>query len=1058
MLPVSSASCSAAWTALQRLSTFLNLPETHIQPSSPSANPSILMREATFRWGLSDLSPVLHNISLDVKAGQMVAITGPIGSGKSSLLLAILKEVALSSGVLEVSGSISYASQEPWLVSESVRENILFGLPMRAERYCEVLRVCGLESDIKMLADGDNTIVGERGAGLSGGQRQRVSLARAVYRDSNIYLLDDPLSAVDQRVALHIFQQCFKGFLRDKIVLFVTHQLQYLSSCDLVIVMEHGRVVSNCSFKMLANDRDSPLFAMLRQHDEIEEEKDEITIEEVIVEAPSESLPSDGRLIEACPTNFDLFFLSDPPIDPTADIPPQATVFQWPHEARTMTCTQGPPRHHELYNEITYNSLTLYGTSDVNVHLHKVVGISGSMPPQQLRKPSNMAVTYREYLSAGVGLQLTCLVMCFIVIVHSARLTGDWWLKEYTSNGLNLSSTDYLSIYAVLTVLFSTLVLLRGIAWIHVSLSKSRMFFQELLKSISHAPMAFFDMVPLGSILAVFSRYLAHLDDLLSDQIFQALMYFPMSIGAMLLPSIYVPYSFSIALGLLCMVFLLTWFVQPAEQILKQMEAASKPCIFSHLSTSLEGVFSLRAYQAQERFENINLQNIDKNNRSLYSLTMVKAFLAFYIDCFTAVYIFLCGMLIIVEQVSPSNTGLALSNALQVMIFLQWTVRFASDTHTNMASVQQISFYARKVNPEAPWIMEKRPPPHWPAKGAIEFRNVWLRYQIFAPPVLRGVSFSIRAGEKIGIVGRTGSGKSSLLYCIMRMAEAFKGTVVIDDLNVASIGLHDLRRKVAIIPQEPVMFTGTLRSNLDPSNERSDAELWAILRMVRMENKVKSFPDTLLTPIDDNGARFSVGQRQLFNVARAVLSDCSIVLLDEATAAVDTQTDAIIQDVFRSCFASRTVLTIAHRLSTIIDYDRILVMHQGRCVEFDTAAALLARRDSIFSALVDQTGEESSSRLRGLASVAANARSTKLGALYPLPETCDVRSDSEPTVASNGPRALPRASSSASSSAIPVDTSLDAQGRLLSSAFVSSSSLASSASPSPLLQLFLPPS
>jgi len=535
-------------------------------------------------------------------------------------------------------------------------------------------------------------------------------------------------------------------------------------------------------------------------------------------------------------------------------------------------------------------------------------------------------------------------------------------------------------------------------------------------------------------------------------------MYTPMPIGAMLLPSIYMPYSFSFALGPLCMVFLLTWFVQPAEQILKQMEAASKPCIFSHLSASLEGVFSLRAYhQAQQRFENVNMQNIDKNNRSLYSLTMVKALLAFYIDSFTAVYIFLCGMLIVIEQVSPSNTGLALSNVLQVMVFLQWTVRFASDTHTNMASVQQISFYARKVNPEAPWTTEKRPPPHWPTKGAIEFRNVWMRYQIFAPPVLRGVSFSIRAGEKIGIVGRTGSGKSSLLYCIMRMAEAFKGTVVIDDIDIASIGLHDLRRNVAIIPQEPVMFTGTLRSNLDPSNERSDAELWALLRMVRMEDKVKSFPDTLLTPIDDNGAQFSVGQRQLFNVARAVLSKCSIVLLDEATAAVDMQTDAIIQDVFRSCFASRTVLTIAHRLSTIIDYDRILVMHQGRCVEFDTAAALLARPASIFSGLVDQTGEESSSRLRGLASAAANARAAKLGALSPLPETCDVRSGSEPMVASNG-TAIPWTSSSASSSSMPVGTSLGAERQLLSSAFVSSSSLASSTSPSPLLQLFLPPS
>ncbi|KAI0229208.1 hypothetical protein L0F63_004555 [Massospora cicadina] len=585
------------------------------------------------------------------------------------------------------------------------------------------------------------------------------------------------------------------------------------------------------------------------------------------------------------------------------------------------------------------------------------------------------------YLAAGLGTTLTLATFAYFFLVHCVRLFSDFWLNFWIPDRLSFGTgrhgdAIYLGSYGAFTLVFTFGVLTRGLAFAYGAAKKAHVLHDDMFDSVMRAPMGFFDTTPLGRILSAFSKHQLHVDDTMPDALMQSLQYAPLALGALILVAVVVHWSNAIATVVLVALGLgMVYLTSPAENKLKQLEAITKPPIYAHLTASLEGLFSIRAYHAENRFDRINLDLLDCNHRNLYALQTMKTWVAFYLDILSSFVVFFTALFLVMfsDRTNPSrassNAGLALSNALQMLVFLQWTIRMLGDVQAQMGSVGQLVFYGREIPAEAPVeIPDTKPANSWPAEGQIEFRNVVLRYHKFGVNVLKNVSFIIRPSEKVGIVGRTGSGKSTLLVSLLRIVEAAEGQILIDGVDIAKLGLKDLRTKVAIIPQEPVLFVGSIRTNLDPFNQTTDEEIWRALDAVHLADKIRSMPNQLESEVIENGKNFSLGQRQLFCIARAVLSNTKVLVLDEATAAIDMATDLIIQSAIKENFAGMTVLTIAHRLNTIIECDKVLVMDGGR-------------PDGQFASLVAQTGQVTANKLREIAQLAADERRAKFGTL-----------------------------------------------------------------------------
>ncbi|KAI8924733.1 P-loop containing nucleoside triphosphate hydrolase protein [Entophlyctis helioformis] len=553
---------------------------------------------------------------------------------------------------------------------------------------------------------------------------------------------------------------------------------------------------------------------------------------------------------------------------------------------------------------------------------------------------------------------LPTLSLVFFVLVQGVRIGADYWLRLWVPRIGGFTDAVYVGVFAAITGVFLSGVLGRGLWFTYVTSDKARRLHNALFEAVMHAPMAFFDTTPLGRVLSAFSKHMLHVDDTMLDAALQALQYFPLGLGTLILCAVIVPWNWATAIGM---------FSYDAD-------IKTKPPIYAHLTATLEGLFSVRAYHAEDRFDAMNLARVDANHEALFAMQCVKSFQALYLDILSSLFIY-CTTLLLV-----------LSRTRTMLVFVQWTVRMWGDVENQMSSVGQLVYYA-KVEPEAPFeIPDKKPPASWPTEGRIRFSNVVLKYQKFGVAVLKNVSCTIYPTEKIGIVGRTGSGKSTLLVSLLRIVEPCEGKITIDDLDVSQIGLHDLRNKVAIIPQEPVMFVGTLRSNLDPFHRSTDEEIWKALDAVQLGDKVRNMPSKLETAVTENGKSVSQGQRQLICIARAILSKAKILVLDEATASLDAQTDLLIQETIKKNFADLTMLTIAHRLNTIIECDRVLVMDAGKVVEFDEPVKLLDRPDGIFRSLVEQTGDAAAAKLRECAEVAHAARVARG---YKIPEDHD---------------------------------------------------------------------
>ncbi|KAI9224695.1 P-loop containing nucleoside triphosphate hydrolase protein [Blastocladiella britannica] len=1017
MTPQAVKSFSGATVSLDRLTTFMRLPEVEAMPTlAPKDDTMVELKNASFAWDGDDHS-TLQDITLSVKKGEILAVIGSVGAGKSSFIAALLGQMSKRKGEAALFGSTSYVPQEAWLLNFTLRDNITFGSDYEQGKFDETIRVCALQRDLTLLAAAEYTEIAERGANLSGGQRQRTSLARAVYADKDIVLLDDPLSAVDQAVGRHIFEECIKGHLKGKTIIFVTHQLQYLPQVDKVIQIKDGKIAKYGTYDELMS-KHADFADLINSHVAAGEDGDDD------VEAmPLEPMVGNSVPVTMSPTadkaggaaaaamGGAAIELNQMTMRSHKNIQINEATIQSMIERNQLSVVRGGnATSHDLSEVIQRNQATIHSVKDFDAaalqaekDLKAADGDSsddeddedsavreqrkkGQLVGEDKSVESRGFLDYVSYATAGNGVEWTIFTCIFFFLVHGVRIGSDYWLKLWIPNSLNLAEDAvdpvYMGTYGGFALLFTIGVLTRGLLFAREASAKAEELHNSMFDRILRAPMSFYDTTPLGRILSAFSKHQFNIDETMPDSAMQALQYVPLTMGALILIMIIVPWNWAPALFMLCVAGLAIYWVTPAENAVKAAEAATKPPIFSHLAVTLEGLFSIRAYRAESRFDGLNMDKLDANHEQFLGLSLIKSWTALYMDLITSVVIYVTALFMVLFQdelggtakARSSTGGLAMSNALQILVFLQWSIRMIGEVQSQMASVGIMDFYS-SVAQEAPdEVPETEPPASWPEHGVVKFDDIVLKYQEFGVAVLKNVTLDIRPQEKIGIVGRTGSGKSTLLVSLLRIVEACNGKVTIDGVDVSKIGLRKLRETIAIIPQEPIMFLGTIRSNLDPFNKSTDDEIWHALEAVHLKDRIWSMPQRLESPVVENGKNFSVGARQCLCISRAILSKTKILVLDEATAAIDMQTDALIQTAIKENFAHLTVLTIAHRLNTIIESDRVIVMEGGRLMEFDSPHNLLQIPGGHFASLVGNTGPATSAKLHSIALEAHEAR------------------------------------------------------------------------------------
>ncbi|XP_077567763.1 ATP-binding cassette sub-family C member 12-like [Stigmatopora nigra] len=861
LFPLAVKALAEASVSIARLKKILLIqnPDPYLVQENGGEH-AIVMKKATLSWQkpnpanesiemgteMDDLSvgqnfnpsATLRNISFTLPKGHLLGVCGNVGSGKTSLISSLLEQMHLFRGSIKANGTFAYVSQQAWIFHGTVRENILMGSPMDPDRYESVLDACSLRADLDILPHADQTEIGERGLNLSGGQKQRISLARAVYSDREIFLLDDPLSAVDAHVGKHIFEQCIQRQLRGKSIILVTHQLQYLEFCHDILVLENGQVLElgNHRTLMRADGRYAQLITGYKAEQAKSGQNKEVAPSEMDEEEPA----TIGIINPAFVTDLD-DDLEEIPI--SEDI---TAVNSGEQLVSEETCTEGA---------ITWR-------------------------------------TYAQYCKAAGGFFITFFNFLIVVLMIASTAFSNWWLSYWLGQG----SGYYESVHTVwlafaCCVGFSPTVLLAMMVTCIVVIISA--IFPFLLVAV----------FPLGLLFAL----------------------------------------------------VLAMF-QQSVRLMKSLENISRsPCI--SLTTSiLQGLSTIHAYNMRGNYIKLfnSLNDINSNHFQLFYAS--TRWLGYRLDFMAAALTFCVSLFAVLssnEDIDPSLKGLALSYTIQLTGTLQYVVTEAMEVEARFNSVERLQQYITGCKSEADGhIVDTRVPVGWPTNGTIDFRDYKMKYRENTPVVLDGLSFSIGGGEKIGIVGRTGSGKSSLGVALFRLVEAHEGSIRIDGVEISTISLRQLRRRLSIIPQDPVLFIGTIRYNLDPFNNYSDEQIWAALEKTCVKDSISKLEGQLQAPVSENGENFSVGERQLMCLARALLRNSKIILLDEATASIDAETDALIQTTIIDAFQDCTVLTIAHRINTVMHADRVLVMDDGKVAELGEPELLARRPNSLFASLL----------------------------------------------------------------------------------------------------------
>ncbi|XP_032595396.1 multidrug resistance-associated protein 1 isoform X12 [Drosophila grimshawi] len=930
IIPMLTVDIAETQVSVGRINKFLNSEEldpNNVQHDASKPHP-MTIENGFFSWGEED-EITLKNINIEVRQNNLVAIVGTVGSGKSSVIQAFLGEMEKISGSVNTVGTMAYVPQQAWIQNATVRDNILFGKPYDRKRYNRVIDACALRTDIEILSAGDQTEIGEKGINLSGGQKQRISLARAVYSDADLYLLDDPLSAVDAHVGKHIFEEVIgpKGMLAKKTRVLVTHGITFLPQTNNIYVMKLGEITESGTYSELLKSKGAFsdfLMQHLQEGDVEEEEIDQIK-RQLSQTDPELVVPFEKAIALAR----------------TESLSDSISI-------NSASSLMGGSLRRRGKRQNSYDS----GGSAAS--LKKKQEIEGKLIETEKSQTGGVDfAVYKHYIkSVGIFLSVATLVLNFVF--QGFQIGSNLWLTKWSNDKEVENDTGlrnmYLGVYGAFGVgqvgstFFSSLTVSLG------ALQCSLTLHNALLHSNLRWPMELFDTTPQGRVVNRYSKDIDVVDTVLPFNIRVVMMQAFMVLATIVVISISTPIFLAVIVPIAFIYYFAQRFYVATSRQLMRLESVSRSPIYSHFGETVTGVSTIRAYTVQDRFIDESDGKVDKNQVCKYPSLIANRWLAVRLEMVGNLIILFASLFAVLGgQTNPGLVGLSVSYALQVTQTLNWLVRMSSDIETNIVSVERIKEYG-ETKQEAPWELEsdKQKPKNWPADGRVEFQNFQVRYREGLDLVLRGVSFNITGGEKVGIVGRTGAGKSSLTLALFRIIESAGGKILIDGVDIASMGLHMLRSRLTIIPQDPVLFSGSLRSNLDPFEIKTDEELWKALELSHLKAFAKSLAAGLNHEISEGGENLSVGQRQLVCLARALLRKTKVLILDEATAAVDLETDDLIQKTIRSEFKECTVMTIAHRLNTILDSDKVIVLDKGQITEFASPDELLGNPKSAF--------------------------------------------------------------------------------------------------------------
>ncbi|GMM34217.1 ATP-binding cassette bilirubin transporter [Saccharomycopsis crataegensis] len=908
----------------------------------------------------------LSNIDFAAKKGELTCIVGSVGSGKTTFLQSILGHYPVvaadekhGSPSVNVRGVVAYCPQQPWIMNSSIKKNILFGHKYDPEFFEKTIEACELKSDFEILPDGEETQVGEKGISLSGGQKARISLARAVYARADIYLLDDVLSAVDAHVSKNIIERvlCKTGILSSKTLVLSTNNIHVLEEADSIYVLDHGKIDEQGTYDELINDKGefAKLIEEFGKADTTKEDSESATKEESIDNVAEDK----NEAIEV---------IEDADMDEMTELTRVMTN-------RTLRRASVSSFNHK------------FTPADNEKSDKRVTGQS-----KEVSKKGKVSwSTYKRYAQAAKyrNVMLTAFA---IIMTGVADFLGKLWLKHWAdvndSDDSSTSTVFLVTVYTILGLVSGISVLCVSLSFSYFSaISASKAIHEELVTSILKSPMSFFETTPTGRVLNRFSEDISRLDER-----------FPHSLNFFTNTVVKTVYTLGLIIftlpSTIIFVILLSFvysYIQKyyiaASRETKRFASITRSPVYSHIHETLVGVDTIRAFDQENRFKHINGANLDHGMSGILSQIWMTRWLNFRLKTISTVFLLIVTLSCVFTLKSSAPlaagaVGLLTTFSMQICDHLNWFVRMTVEVETNAVAVERVFEYC-DLQSEKPYVIENsRPPIQWPMKGGIKFENYTTKYNADANPVLKNVSFEVKPQEKIGIVGRTGAGKSTLTLALFRIIEATGGSIVIDDVDTSKIGMYDLRSKLNIIPQDSQAFEGTVRQNLDPFSKCKDEELWKALEMAHLKDHVMSMKDEeknkddheqedaseseagtqegagegLYAKVNEGGSNLSAGQKQLLCLARALLNPSRILILDEATAAVDVKTDKIVQETIRKEFSDRTILTIAHRIDTIMDNDKILVLDRGEVKEFDSPANLLKDKDTIFYSLCERGG------------------------------------------------------------------------------------------------------
>ncbi|KAL9444634.1 hypothetical protein AB3S75_017759 [Citrus x aurantiifolia] len=882
-----------------------------------SSETAIEIADGNFSWDISSHNPTLKDINLKVFHGMRVAVCGTVGSGKSSLLSCILGEVPKISGTLKLCGTKAYVAQSPWIQSGKIEDNILFGKEMDRERYNAVLDACSLKKDLEILSFGDQTVIGERGINLSGGQKQRIQIARALYQDADIYLFDDPFSAVDAHTGSHLFKEVLLGLLNSKTVLYVTHQVEFLPAADLVLVIKDGKITQAGKYTDVINSG-TDFMELVDAHKQALSTLDSI----------------EGR--------------------------PLSEKGSANGENDGTSATDGVVK--EVENKEVQNNRE-----------DKVAEPQRQLVQVEEREKGKVEFSvYWKYITAAYGGVLVPFILLAQTLFQILQIASNYWITWATPASKDIkprvTGSMLLIVFVALAFGSSFCILARSTLLATAGYKTATLLFNKMHYCIFRAPMSFFDATPSGRIINRASTDQSAID-----------LSIPALIGS---------FAFSIirVLGVIGVMSLVAWqvfivfipviaaciwyqqyYISSARELSRLVGVCKAPLI-QHFAETVSGSTTIRSFDQESRFIDTNMELMDGYSRPTFHVAAAMEWLGLRLDMLSNItFAFSLVFLISIPKgfIDPAIAGLAVTYGLTLNNLQAMLIWLACQMENKIISVERIFQYTCIPSEPPLEIEESRPNHSWPSHGKIDLRDLQVRYAPHMPFVLRGISCTFPGGKKTGIVGRTGSGKSTLIQTLFRIVEPAAGQILIDGIDISLIGLHDLRTRLSIIPQDPVMFEGTVRSNVDPLEEYTDEQIWEALDKCQLGDEVRKKEGKLDSKVTENGENWSMGQRQLVCLGRVLLKRRKILMLDEATASVDTATDNLIQQSLRQHFSDCTVITIAHRITSVIDSDMVLLLSHGLIEEYDSPRKLLENKSSSFSQLVAEYTQRSSSSLAG---------------------------------------------------------------------------------------------